>query len=147
MTTRNVTTEAERGLLLKYIGGMPLPFSVNVTKGRKRTVDQNRLQRQWMNEIAEQLGDRTAEEVRGECKMMFAVPILRAEDEDFREAYDKYIKARTYDAKMGRMMEPLDFPVTRLMKTGQHARYLDAIHKHFTEMGLQLTTPTGPVKE
>jgi len=38
-------------------------------------------------------------------------------------------------------MEPLDFPVTRIMNTSQKTRYLDRIYKDFTEQGVVLTIP------
>lgn len=142
MTSRVVTTEADRGLLLRFIGQHPLPFTVQITKGKRRSVEQNKLNRLWMNEIAEQIGDTTPEKVRGQCKLMFGIPILREENEDFRERYDSVIKPHSYDDKLIMMMEPLDFPVTRLMTTSQETRYLDAIYAHFTQMGLKLTEPT-----
>lgn len=141
MTTRVVQTEADRGLLLKFLGGHPLPFTVSIAKGKRRTVEQNRLQRLWMNEVAEQLGDRTPEEVRAYCKLTLGVPMLRAENEDFCAKYDAVVKPLPYEAKLAIMAEPLDMPVTRLFTTEQHARYLEAIFKHFTEQGIKLTAP------
>jgi hypothetical protein len=38
-------------------------------------------------------------------------------------------------------MEPLDFPITRLMKTDQKTRYLDSILKEYSEQGVVLTIP------
>lgn len=141
MTSRVVTTEAERGALLKFIGGHPLPFTVTIAKGKRRSVEQNKLQRLWMNEIAEQLGDHTPEEVRAYCKLTLGVPMLRAENEDFCERYDAVVKPLSYEQKLSIMAEPLDMPVTRLFTTNQHHRYLNAIHKHFSEQGLILTQP------
>lgn len=141
MTSRTVTSETERGLLLKFLGGHPLPFTVTVAKGRKRSVEQNKLQRLWMNEIAEQLGDQTPEEVRAYCKLTIGVPLLRAENEHFCERYDSVLKPLPYEAKLAIMAEPLDLPVTRLMTTDQHRRYLDGVFKHFSEKGLVLTMP------
>ena len=141
MTSRVVSTEAEREALVHLIQMRPLPFTVDITKGKRRTVAQNRTQRLWLNEIAEQLGDRTAEEVRGYCKLTIGVPILRAENERFREAYDRHIKGRSYEDKLAIMMEPLDLPVTRLMTTSQKARYLNGIVRHFAEQGILLTVP------
>jgi hypothetical protein len=141
VTTRYVETEQERTQLLRYLEQQKLPLVVSMERGSHRTVKQNRLQRQWLNEIAEQLGDRTAEEARGYCKLAFGVPILRAENEAFLAAYDKHVKGLPYETKLAMMMEPLDFPVTRLMTTRQHTNYLDAIHRHFSEQGLALTDP------
>jgi hypothetical protein len=141
VTTRSVETESDRKMLYRFIAVQKLPFTVTVEKGRRRTVPQNRLQRQWMREISEQLSDRTPEEVRGECKLTFGVPILREENEAFREAYDRHIKGLPYETKVAMMMEPLDFPVTRLMTTKQHKRYLDDVHRAYSAQGIVLTDP------
>jgi hypothetical protein len=65
MTERIVTDERERRMLIKLIEGQRLPFTATVTRGKHRTYLQNRLQRMWCNEVSEQLGDQTPEEVRG----------------------------------------------------------------------------------
>jgi hypothetical protein len=141
VTTRFLETEQDRRMLLRFIEGQPLPLTVSLSKGGKRTLKQNRLQRQWLNEIAEQLGDRTAEEVRGYCKLTIGVPILRAENEEFRERYDTIVRPLAYETKLALMMEPLDFPITRLMNTKQATSYLDGMHRHFSEKGIVLTDP------
>jgi len=117
------------------------PVTVSIRKGAVRTVEQNRLQRMWLNEAAEQLGDQTSEYLRGYCKLTIGVPIMREASEEFREAYDRIIKPHTYEEKIEMMMEPLDFPVTRLMKTKEKAEYLDRLYEHFTGQGVVLTEP------
>lgn len=141
MTTRLIKTESDRQHLWLLLKDRPMPFTVDIIKGQKRSVEQNRLQRLWMNEISEQLGDQTPEEVRAYCKLAIGVPILRAENEDFCAAYDKFVKPMLYEQKLAIMAEPLDMPVTRMMTSEQHTRYLDAVYKHFTEQGLILTRP------
>jgi hypothetical protein len=141
MTTRVIGSEKDRDVLLKLMRSQQIPFTVEIVKGRRRSVEQNRLQRLWTNEIAEQLGDRTPEEARGYCKLTIGVPILRAENELFCLAYDKLIRPRPYEEKLALMMEPIDFPVTRKMTTGQKTRYLDGIVQHFGEQGVVLTQP------
>lgn len=141
MTSLVIDSESDRQYLARLVAGRKLPFTVDITKGKRRTVEQNRLQRLWMNEISEQLGDRTPEEARGYCKLTLGVPILRAENEAFREKYDAHVKGLPYDQKLALMMEPLDMPVTRLMTTAQKTAYLDAVFKHFAEQGVILTVP------
>jgi hypothetical protein len=141
MATRFLETDHDRRMLLKFIEQQPLPLTVSVTKGGKRTLKQNKLQRLWLNEISEQLGDRTPEEVRGYCKLTLGVPILRAENEAFCERYDAIVKPLPYEQKLALMMEPLDFPVTRLFTTKQATAYLDGVHRHFSEKGIVLTDP------
>lgn len=140
--TRVIETERDRTFLYRLIAAQKkLPFTVSIDKGKRRSVEQNKLQRLWMKEAAEQLQDRSAEEVRGECKLMFGVPILRSENEAFRDAYDTHVKGLPYPTKLAMMMEPLDFPVTRLMTTRQKKAYLDAVQQHFLEQGVVLTDP------
>lgn len=141
MTARFLETEADRRMLIRFIEGQPLPLTVSLSKGGKRSLKQNKLQRLWLGEIAEQLGDRTPEEVRGYCKLTVGVPILRAENEAFREKYDAIVKPLPYEQKLALMMEPLDFPITRLMNTKQATTYLDGVHRHFSEKGIVLTDP------
>lgn len=141
MTTRVIDSDTELDLLVRYLRSLSRPFTVDVVKGRRRSVEQNKLQRLWCKEVAEQLGDRTAEEIRAYCKLHLGVPILREESTDFREKYDRIIRRLPYEQKLELMQEPFDFPVTRLFTTEQKTRYLDAVHRHFTEQGLKLTDP------
>lgn len=141
MTTRVCENIFDVKEVVRLIQSRPLPLTVTVLKGKHRTTEQNRLQRMWLLEAAEQLGEYTAEEYRAWCKLHLGVPILRAENEDFMEKYDRIIKPHSYEDKLEMMAVPLDFPVTRLMTTKQLTQYLDAMHQHFTELGVQLTQP------
>lgn len=142
MTSRVINSAAERDSFCTLLKAKNPPYTVSVVDGRKRSVEQNKLQRLWMNEAAEQLGEDTPEGYRAYCKLHFGVPILRGENEEFREAYDRVIRPHSYEDKLTMMATPLDFPVTRLMKMGQKKRYLDDIYVHFTSQGVQLTEPT-----
>ena len=140
---RTVETEAQREMAVQFITAHKLPFTLSVINGRRRSTLQNNLQRMWINEISEQLGDRTPEEARGECKLTLGVRILRAEDEPFRIAYDAAVKHLSYEQKMALMMEPLDMPVTRRMTVKQKTAYLDSIVRYYGEQGVILTMPEG----
>lgn len=142
MTSRVINSAAERDSFYTLLKAKNPPYTVSVVDGRKRSVEQNKLQRLWMNEAAEQLGEDTPEGYRAYCKLHFGVPILRGENEEFREAYDRVIRPHSYEDKLTMMATPLDFPVTRLMKMGQKKRYLDDIYVHLTSQGVQLTEPT-----
>ncbi len=102
----------------------------------KRTLKQNKTQRQWCNMIAEVLTEHDAEYWRGYSKLHFGIPILRRDDEHFRTAYDKVFKGLDYEKKIALMQEPFDFPVTRLMKRRQKAEYLDRMGQYFIEQGV-----------
>jgi len=141
MPSRVIENARDLEDFVKLLRNLKLPATFEWSLGRNRSLHQNRLQRQWCNEVAEQLGDQAPEEVRGFCKLTMAVPILRAEDDEFCSAYDKVLKPLPYEAKMACMMEPIDFPVTRRMNVSQKTRFLDHMYKYWTERGLRLTEP------
>lgn len=141
INNRPVETEQARDMLVKFIVGKALPFTCSITDGKRRSNDQNRLQRQWVLEISSQLGGCTPEQVRGECKLRFGVPILREENDAFRMVYDRLIKPHTYAEKLEFMMEPFDFGVTRIMTARQKTEFLRRMHQHYSEQGIVLTNP------
>lgn len=141
---RIIDTEQARQMLILFIQSHKLPFTATLVAGKHRTTAQNRLQRKWMTEIAEQMPDEKAEYWRGYCKLRFGVPLLRAENDEFREKYDAVVKPLSYEQKIAIMSEPLDMPVTRLMTTKQKTAYLDEIFRHFSEQGVILTIPDDP---
>ena len=94
-------------------------------------------------EVADHFGDRTPEEVRGDAKLRFGVPILRAENDKFRMAYDAHVKPLPYRTKLALMVEPLDWPVTRLMTVDQKTRYLEEFERFYRNQGVSLTIPEG----
>ena len=115
MTTRVIRTEADIEALRLLVKARKLPLTVEITAGESKTNQQNRLQRQWCNDVAAQLGDRTAEDVRAYSKLHFGVPILRAESEAYCAKYDAYIRPLPYETKLAYMAVPFDFAVTRAM--------------------------------
>ncbi|MCC0052124.1 MAG: hypothetical protein H6881_09625 [Rhodobiaceae bacterium] len=141
MARRIIESEYERRMLLKFIEGQKLPLTVTVQAVGKRSVQQNRLNLQWMLDIEAQLDGWTAEYARGYCKLYFGIPILRNEDEEFCREYDAVIRPLPYEAKLKLMMVPFDFGVTRKMTVKQQTAYLNAINQHFSEQGVVLTNP------
>ena len=139
--TRFIEDRYQRDMVVKLINEQAMPFTITIAKGKRRSTRQNRLNRLWAGEISEQLGDESPEYYRGLMKLQFGVPILRAVNEAFCEAYDAHVKPLPYETKLALMREPLDFPVTRLMRTSDEKQYLDDIYRHFTEKGVVLTIP------
>jgi len=142
VATHIVRSAEDMERVARLVGNLKPPLTITVTSGASRSLEQNKLQRLWCMEAAEQLGDRTAEEIRGFCKLHYGVPIMREGHEDFRETYDRLIKPLPYETKLAFMMEPLDFPITRLMTVGEKSQYLDAMHKGLSELGVKLTEPS-----
>lgn len=117
-----------------------LPMTVTWTQGAPRTGAQNRLAQRWFTDISLQLGDQTHEDVRAECKLRFGVPILRAENEAFRQSYDLTMKHLPYEAKVA-AIKAFDLPVTRLMNMRQMTAFMDEMQRAWLPMGIRLTDP------
>ena len=141
--SRIIQTPEDVLALERLIGNKALPFTVVIRDGKHRTNKQNKLQRMWMTEAAEQLQDQTAEDYRGYCKAHFGLPILINENAKFAEAYERDIRPLPYEMKLRLMKAPFDFGVTRLMTTKQKKAYLDAVYYHLTGLGVKLTGPEG----
>lgn len=104
----------------------------------KRTLDQNAMSHAIYTQIASQLEDQTIMEIKAECKLRHAVPILRAESEEFRAKYDKVIKPHNYETKLS-LMEWL--PVTSLMNKAQFSEYLDTVIREYSKQGVSIVMP------
>jgi hypothetical protein len=135
-----IDDELQRSTLVFDLSHRKLPFTVTVRDGRHRSLEQNKLQRLWCNEVSKQTGD-TPEEVRGYIKLTIGVPILREASDKYREEYDAILKPLSYPQKMRLMMEPLDYEVTRRMNVEQAKLFLDRVFKHYAEQGIELTRP------
>lgn len=72
---------------------------------------------------------------KAHCKLHFGVPILRAEDPDFRAAYDAAVKPLMYEQKLAVMRY---WPVTSLMDKSQINRYIAALQDDFARRGVVL---------
>jgi hypothetical protein len=137
---RQVLTNADDvSRLCAVLTARKFPMTITIRDGRDRSREQNSLQWIWAQEVAEQF-DAEPSEVQAEWKLMHGVPILRAQDDDFREKYDATFKPLPYETKL-RIIQLMDWPVTRKMNSKQMTKYLDAVSKHCAENGLYLTRP------
>jgi hypothetical protein len=104
-----------------------------------RSDKQNRLSHAWYAELALNLKEHSALGYKNFCKLHFGVPILRAEDDEFRYSYDKVIRPLSYEQKI-EVMNIL--PVTSIMTTKQLTQYLDAMKASFyNKQGYDLKYP------
>lgn len=142
MSTWAIRNEQDRKQVLKVIEHRAAPCTVEITKGAPRSIEQNRLQRLWMNEAAEQ-GDMTAEEYRAFCKLNFGIPLMCEQSALFAEQWKRLFSHLTYEQKLDLMKEPIDYPVTRLLKMRTKKLYLDRVYQHFTGLGFRMTDPRG----
>jgi len=104
-----------------------------------RSDKQNRLMHEWYAELGKATGNGTQYETHL-CKLRYGVPIVRRENPDYCQQYDKFIKPHAYEDKL-EMME--FWPVTRrpFMDTKMMTEYLEAIDRHAAEQGIVLTHP------
>jgi len=138
MAHRILETEQDVLAFTAFLGRLTLPVTVEWVPGRDRSKSQNALQWLWANEVAEQLGDRTASEVQERWKLEIGVPILRRDSADFRDVYDQHIKPLPYEAKI-KAMRLID--VTSIMKVRQMIEFLDTVQRECLTNGLELTDP------
>ena len=135
MTARVITSPYELEQYIALLRNRPFPMTVTVETGRRRSVEQNKLQRAICKEVGEQLGE-TAEDVRAYIKLHIGVPILRAENAEFAKVYDRIIRPLSYPDKIEIMKVPIDLPVTRLMTVTQKTRFLNEAIRHYAEQGV-----------
>ncbi len=106
---------------------------LSASDSKPRSLSQNALAAVWYEQLARETGE-TPEGAKAECKLRFGVPILRAQDEDFREMYDAAIKnTMTYEQKL-KVMRFL--PVTSLMSTDQLSAYLQDVQRGYPDVAL-----------
>lgn len=127
---------------MHFASAMPMPFTVTFKQGEETRRDrQNRFAFEAYSQVAGILGDRTANDVRAETKLRVGIPILRGEDDDFRDKYDRIVKPLPYEAKLATMVEPFDFPVTRLMTVEQMTKYISGMLQHWDTQGASVMMP------
>lgn len=113
-------------------------IKVSAKTGKARSLDQNGISHVWYEQLARELREDDALGYKCYCKLHHGVPILRAEDEDFKATYDSALKNLSYEQKL-QVMKYL--PVTSLMTKAQLSKYLDAVQTDFLSMGVRLEYP------
>ena len=113
-------------------------LKLNVKEGKARSLDQNAISHAWYEQLARELKQEDALGWKCYSKLHHGVPILRAEDEEFRAFYDTSIKGMDYEKKLAAMKY---LPVTSLMTKPQLSKYLEAMQQDFARMGVQLEFP------
>lgn len=139
MPTRAIKNDGDLALLFTYLKGRKRPFTVEITDGRDRSAEQNRLSQKWYAEIADQTGE-DREDVRARCKLELGIPIMREASEQFRATYDRLIRPLDYADKLA-LIRDTDMPVTRLMSVADMSRYMDSVFQRHSEAGIELTIP------
>jgi hypothetical protein len=108
------------------------------TAGKKRSLSQNDISHVWYEQMAREDRQDDARGHRRYCKLHHGVPILRAEDGEFRMAYDAVIRPLSYELKLVAMDH---WPVTSLMNKSQMTAYLEAVQSDYRARGVLLEFP------
>ena len=138
MPSRVIKNDADFEALGHLLGTVKRPFTVEWRAGADRTLEQNALMWKWAGEAAAQLGDRSADDVQREWKLTLGVPILRAENDEFRAHYDKTLRHLSYEDKILAMKY---LPVTSILTVPQMRAFMDAVERQAAENGIHLTIP------
>ena len=113
-------------------------IKIAMRAGKDRSLDQNAVSHCWYEQLARELREDDAKGWKSYCKLHFGVPLLRAEDAQFRAFYDTAIKGLSYEQKsiaMGYV------PVTSIMTKPQISKYLEAMQEDFHRRGVELEFP------
>lgn len=141
MSSYNIATEIQ---LQTAIGDLRAEFkahgfvSMAIKVGKKRSLSQNDISHAWYEQISRELREDTPLGVKSASKLNCGIPILRAEDADFRDSYDRLIRPMPYENKVELMKW---FPVTSVMTKAQLSEYLEAMQKFWGERGVMLEFP------
>tara|TARA_R110000822_G_scaffold292440_1_gene414429 strand:- start:13 stop:441 length:429 start_codon:yes stop_codon:yes gene_type:complete len=108
---------------------------ITVKTGKDRSSNYNALSHAWYAQIADELKDDDALGWKCHCKLHIGVPLLRAEDAEFREFYDNAIKGLSYEQKL-KVMKYL--PVTSLMTNEQFGKYCKEMQSYFDDLDVHL---------
>lgn len=116
---------------------------VTLATGKDRSKEMNALTHVWYGQVSDERGEETPLEVKRFCKLHFGIPILRAEDEEFRNWYDTLIGREgnsrfTYEEKL-QIMDKID--VTSEMSQNQIMQYAKAMQNHYEKLDVLLKFP------
>jgi hypothetical protein len=135
-----VRSSADFGHVTAKMHTTSFPFRVSILKGEDRTGQQNRLIHRWFQEIAKQCGDRSADEVKAECNLIYGRPIKARDDNEWSSAFGYIFDNLNHAAKL-KAIRVLDVPFTRSMTVNQLSEYMDQMFRDYTERGITLTQP------
>lgn len=113
-------------------------LKVTARVGKSRSLPQNALQHVWYTQMA--MEDRS-DDIRGHtrhCKLTHGVPILCADDPEYRAACRRMLGPLPYEARM----EAMDwYPVTRFFTKEQESKYLEAVQADYGSRSIYLEFP------
>lgn len=101
----------------------------------KRSLEQNAISHSWYQQLADELPEDNALGWKCFCKLNYGIPIMRAEEDEFREACDRVLAVLPYESQLLAMKY---WPVTSIMTTKQLSQYAESVQDHFARRGVKL---------
>lgn len=120
-----------------FVAAQPLPATVTLTKGAKRSLPQNSTLHLWIGQIAAETGQ-TQAEAKAEIKLRFGLPIMERDKPDWVAKWHDLYHPLPYAMRL-RLFEAI--PLTSLLTTRQAAEMMDAIQKEYRAQGINLVDP------
>lgn len=111
---------------------------VRLTTGRARSLNTNNLSHAWYEQISKELQEDSPAGVKRTCKRNYGVPILCAEDPDFRERWEPIERVLTYEQQVALMDQ---FDVTSTFTKAQMSEYLQRMQDDFRNRDVYLEFP------
>jgi hypothetical protein len=141
MTRWDLSSETAIERFMAHVGTLRLSGKRVVVEfvPEGRSLDQNEMIHAIYKQVAEQKQDESFRDIRRHCKLHSGVPILRRDQQQFRDFYDTALKHLDYQFKL----ESMDFvPVTSRMSKKQATEYIDEIIREYSQQGLCLLHPS-----
>ena len=113
-------------------------LDIKVRIGKDRSLDQNAVSHCWYEQLAREHKEYNALGYKCFSKYTFGLPILCAEDEEYRDICDMHIKRLLYE---DRILSMKYWPTTSLMTRKQMTAYLEAMQQYFITKGVMLKFP------
>lgn len=139
MRTHRIMTHADAAKLAGVLVDLPLPLTVTVGEGGKRSLQQNALLHKWYGQIASHKGDVTAMDVKGQCHVAYGVPI-RLRDPVFARVWQSMFAGLTYEQQCFLFSRGI-LAMTREMGVKELSEYMDAMARDYRTEGVFLTDP------
>ena len=105
----------------------------------KRTLSQNALLHKWFGEIAKHFGDRTAQDVKGECHRDLGLTI-RLRDKQFNWVWQE-TGAKLNREQQAALLASGCLNLSSEMSTKELREYMDLIEQQYRPQGVNLTVP------
>lgn len=139
MTRYNAITQKDAERLANSLAALPLPFTMTVHKGGKRSLEQNSLLHRWYADVSRHRGDMTAMQVKGQAHVAYGVPI-RMRDEVWSRVWAALFAPLDYEQQCF-LFERGVLSMTRDMTVKELTEYMDAASADWRAEGIRLTDP------